>query len=971
MAVDINDTPNRVRYTATAAQTVFSVPFQFLTAADLKLYQNGTLKTLSTHYTVTGAGASSGTVTLVSGAAVSDDILIIRDMPVQRIGDFPISGPFDVESLNTQLDGLTMMVRDLETRSDRRSLRLAETDFPESLGALPAKASRAYRTLGFDADGNPQVGTPLLPEDWVEYQTAAAASASAAASSASTATTQAATATTQAGIATTQAGIATTQAAQLSAGVYASTTLGLAATTNGDYFSVPSLLSSQYLILYQNSSGTAVEVKRYPSQNLVQQIIEGTAVSNAPLLLDADTGVQFDFTQSDDGMRAAIKQNGVITLYDPDALLANTSANPNVITTAAGAEEYSPHNLFLNSGAPATQTFSGAIIGETYTVSIVGSGSVSITVSLADSPFTTYGTADQATPRTFVAVKTNIRINAITAPVTRVQLNRGPTVLKYLPTTSTERYGVPISRNPANNEMMLISEPNRTNSLLNSGAPATQTVSLTANTYTLWITGAGSVALSGGPTGTATAGAPVTFTLASTTSVTFTITGTVTFFQCENGSFPTSKIYTWAAARSRSGTQMSVATSALPTLGSEYLIYCDYWLKATSGTSYIFALLTDGNNRQTLWQNSGSTSYTNVASGTSSTAALGVQAAAGQRTQFTGLFRSSSLSMSVNGKPVYVSDNRLVTLPSVTTLTLGAYGSQFPAIDTFYIRRFALVPTSSLAPSAIPGYFYTYPESDEEYDIILIAGQSNTNTGFNLDPAIDVAGKRTFQLSLSNASSFGTITGNVFGEIYAGSEPLRSPLVQNNTIYNAIGFGAAFARDYYVAGVTNPWTKVLLINAGVGNTGFYSVTPSGNRWNPGDDLYNCMSSAVGAMLAKYPRSKVRAFLWMQGEWDADLSMTQAEYQTRLAALVAGVRAQFGSQVPVIVGGMKPAWVAANAIRQPVQDALVAAPTYISLCGYANPNSAPTIGQISPTDPHYTASEQRTFAGKFWTAWQAL
>jgi hypothetical protein len=801
----------------------------------------------------------------------------------------------------------------------------------------------------------------------------AAASAAAAAASAATASTQAGIATAQA----TSAGIyasaaeAASDAAQLSAGVYASTTLGLAATTSGDYFSVPSSLSSQYLILYLNSSGTAVEIKRYPSQNLVEQVIEGTAVSNAPLLLGADAGVQFDFTQTDDGMRAAIKQNDVITLYDPDTLLANNSNTPNVITTAAGVEEYNPHNLFLNSGAPATQTFTGAIIGETYTVSIIGSGSVSITVSLADSPFTTYGSATQVAPLTFVAVKTNIRINAITAPVTRVQLNRGPTVLKYLPTTSTERYGVPISRNPANNEMMLISEPNRTNSLLNSGTPATQTVSLTANTYTLWITGAGSVALSGGPTGTATAGAPVTFTLASTTSVSFAITGTVSFFQCENGSYPTSKIYTWTAARGRSGTQMSVATSTFPTLGSEYLIYCDYWLKTVSGTSYVFALLTDANNRQTVWQNSGSTSYTNVASGTSSTAALGVQATAGQRTQFTGLFRASSLSMSVNGNPVYIADNRLVTLPTVTTLTLGAYANQFPAVDAFYIRQFALVPTSNLSPNRIPGYFYEYPSSDAEYDIILIGGQSNTLNGFTLNPAIDVAGKRTFQLSLSNVSSFGTITGNVFGDIYEGSEPLRSPLVQNNTIYDAIGFGVAFAREHYVAEVTKPWTKVLLINAGVGNTGFYSTVPAENRWNPGDDLYNCMCSAVGAMLAKYPQSKVRAFLWMQGEWDADLSMSQVNYQNRLTAMVAGVRAQFGSQVPVIVGGMKPAWVAANAIRQPVQDALVAAPTYISICGYSDPNSAPAIGQISPSDPHYSAAEQRIFADKFWTAWQGL
>lgn len=56
-------------------------------------------------------------------------------------------------------------------------------------------------------------------------------------------------------------------AAQLSVGVYSSTTNGLAATTSGRYFSVPSPQSTEYLILYFNSSGTAVEQGRYPSTN--------------------------------------------------------------------------------------------------------------------------------------------------------------------------------------------------------------------------------------------------------------------------------------------------------------------------------------------------------------------------------------------------------------------------------------------------------------------------------------------------------------------------------------------------------------------------------------------------------------------------------------------------------------------------------------------------------------------------------
>lgn len=161
MAIDINDTPNRIRYTATAGQTVFAVPFEFFANANIKLYQNGTLKTLTTHYTLTGAGIEGGgNATLVSGATLADDILIIRDLAIERQGDFPVSGVFDVASLNEQLDKLTMMVRDMETRIERRLMRQAVTDLPESMSDLPVKATRASMVLGFDADGNPEALDP-------------------------------------------------------------------------------------------------------------------------------------------------------------------------------------------------------------------------------------------------------------------------------------------------------------------------------------------------------------------------------------------------------------------------------------------------------------------------------------------------------------------------------------------------------------------------------------------------------------------------------------------------------------------------------------------------------------------------------------------------------------------------------------------------------------------------------------------
>lgn len=58
-------------------------------------------------------------------------------------------------------------------------------------------------------------------------------------------------------------------AALLSSGVYATTAEGLAATTSGRYFSVPSSSNYEHLILYRNNAGAAVEVKRYPSSTML------------------------------------------------------------------------------------------------------------------------------------------------------------------------------------------------------------------------------------------------------------------------------------------------------------------------------------------------------------------------------------------------------------------------------------------------------------------------------------------------------------------------------------------------------------------------------------------------------------------------------------------------------------------------------------------------------------------------------
>ena len=162
MPILINDTAPRAQYTATSGQTVFTVSFEFFANSDLKVYRNATLLTLTTNYTVTGAGVTGGgSVTFVTGATAGDIVTVIRDVPVARTSDFSTSGPFNIEALNTDLDRLTAMVQQQETL-DGRSLRLDQFDTPNTLNVLPVKASRVGRVLAFnDTTGQPEAGPTL------------------------------------------------------------------------------------------------------------------------------------------------------------------------------------------------------------------------------------------------------------------------------------------------------------------------------------------------------------------------------------------------------------------------------------------------------------------------------------------------------------------------------------------------------------------------------------------------------------------------------------------------------------------------------------------------------------------------------------------------------------------------------------------------------------------------------------------
>ena len=152
--IKIDDTTPRIAYTATSGQTKFTVPFSFFADADLVVSVNATTKTLITDYTVSGAGdTGGGFITFLSGLTVSDAVVIVRTLPIERTTDFPASGPFKANpDLNTELDRIIAMQQQLEDLI-QRTIRLNDTDTTTNVN-IPAAATRANKFLAFDASGD-------------------------------------------------------------------------------------------------------------------------------------------------------------------------------------------------------------------------------------------------------------------------------------------------------------------------------------------------------------------------------------------------------------------------------------------------------------------------------------------------------------------------------------------------------------------------------------------------------------------------------------------------------------------------------------------------------------------------------------------------------------------------------------------------------------------------------------------------
>jgi hypothetical protein len=121
----VSTTTNKIRYSGTGSQYVFPYTFKIFADDDLEVILTSaagvdTVKTLTTHYTVSGAGSGSGgNVTMITAPASGEYLTVKRNLDILQETDYVENDPFPAESHENALDRLTMICQQLNEAVDR------------------------------------------------------------------------------------------------------------------------------------------------------------------------------------------------------------------------------------------------------------------------------------------------------------------------------------------------------------------------------------------------------------------------------------------------------------------------------------------------------------------------------------------------------------------------------------------------------------------------------------------------------------------------------------------------------------------------------------------------------------------------------------------------------------------------------------------------------------------------------------
>ncbi len=153
----VHDLPTVITAAAAPGQTVFSFPFKAYAISDLSVTVDGVAAT----YAVAPANASQysiamnvdegGTITFGAGLTSGQEVVIESVIAIERVTQFPNSGPVPMSDVNLEFNRHIRMMQDIRTKAERGLL----VPVGESGIVMPSSDLRANKFLYFDSNGTP------------------------------------------------------------------------------------------------------------------------------------------------------------------------------------------------------------------------------------------------------------------------------------------------------------------------------------------------------------------------------------------------------------------------------------------------------------------------------------------------------------------------------------------------------------------------------------------------------------------------------------------------------------------------------------------------------------------------------------------------------------------------------------------------------------------------------------------------
>lgn len=154
--IPVND--GRIAYLSSGGEASFAYDFPIFDEGDIEVFRQDTVTdtgvqlTLTTDYTVTGVDTEFGGTIVPVVTPISGQIwTLVRAVPYARNADFTQLGRFEAAAINRNLDLITMMVQQLDTRLSRASV-LTEEDATVAQ-TIPLLSDRLSKFSAWDAAG--------------------------------------------------------------------------------------------------------------------------------------------------------------------------------------------------------------------------------------------------------------------------------------------------------------------------------------------------------------------------------------------------------------------------------------------------------------------------------------------------------------------------------------------------------------------------------------------------------------------------------------------------------------------------------------------------------------------------------------------------------------------------------------------------------------------------------------------------